>query len=799
MIKNYVKIAVRNFQKYKIYSFINLIGLSFGILICIYIALYIHNEITYDAFHKDASRIYRVNSEMKFDKVIFSIPFTSYLLSETARESITDVETVTVWDRVREKVGIIKDGSTTFESGFSYSDNYFFTMFDFELIRGNKNTALSEPFTMVITTEMADKYFGSSDPVGSTLTVDLGDSTANFKITGIVEPAPFNSSIQFSFIASVASKYLREEYIVMRSWFNNSTLVFMKLSSPAKESVVTDQLNAAIENAIGDMKNHRVFLQPLDDIYLNRRGYNIMTLGDEQSIYLYGSLAILIMLIACINYINLATARSSTRDREVGLRRVLGARQRNLLRQFIFESVFYVFIAGMFAFLMAELLLDTYNNLLDMNLSLSIFLQPIYLAAVIGSLFVIGVLAGIYPALYLSRVRPVHLLKGSSRGKEGSIFRRILVVGQFSAAIVLFIGAGVIFDQLGMIQNKKLGFDKEHVIMVPLNNNDEVIDKTVVWKQELEKLPGVVSASMSELIYYDGSSNNMLQFEGMSDREGLNVNKMIVDKNLMKTMGYTMSMGDWFPETTDKGSERVYVVNQAFVEQYDIDNPVGMYIRLNHREGRIIGVVKDFHYKPLRSAIEPLVFAPMIVGEKYWRDYAEIVLIRLQAGSIGKGVDEVEESWQAAFPGKPFEYEFIDEVVDKSYRSEKQIANIVVAFGIFGIFIACLGLYGLSAYSAERRKKEIGIRKVLGASIENILVKMTSEFLLLLLIAFIIAYPAGYYITNQWLQDFAYRVTPSWQLYVLAGLTVIIIAIVTVSVQAIRTANSNPVDAIKHE
>lgn len=796
---NYVRTSVRNIFKFKIYSSITISGLSIGLMICLGIALYLNHELSYDRFHTGSERIYRINSRLHFDDNTFSSPVTSYNLFHFALDHIPSIETGTLaQNHSGGAIVQLQNDRIVEKRGVYFCDEHFFEVFNFDLQKGNKHTALAEPFSVLLTPEKAASYFGDADPIGKTLLVSVLDTTMQFTVTGIIEEAPQNSSIRYAIIFSYATLEALPSSERINSWTSVSRRAYIKLDRDNNTSEVEALLDKAVKEHTGEKKFYVPFLQPVTDIHLNTGGYDLYAAGNINSVYLYAGLALLVLIIAMVNFINLATARAATREREIGMRKVLGDRRLRLFNKFILESVIYVFFAGFFALLLTELFLSFFNDIIGVDLSIMALAQPLYIAALLLLLLLTGIIAGIYPALYMTGFRPVQLLRREkSRGSGGKRFRQLLVIAQFASAVILISGSVYIYEQISMMEERKLGFNKEQLIQVPLFDK-QIAEESFRWKDRIKNIPGIADASVSQEIHNDGSTTHAIWFEGESEENRRMVNVKAVDSDLYKTLKLSMKEGEWFSDKKGE-NQSAFVVNETFVKEYNLTQPVGTFITRNGSEGRIIGVVKDFHFQPFHYKIEPLVLYPMPVGSPYWHFLAEYMFISLNAGHTQQTLNELEKSWDELFPEKPFSYEYASEKIAAIYTGEREMGEIVSLFAVFSIVVALLGLYGLSLFTIEQRRKEIGIRKILGANFSNIMVTISKEFLLLIAAAITTAFPVTYLLTKEWLTTYAYHIDISPFIFILSGTAVILFALAAIGTQAKKAATTNPVDTIRYE
>ena len=805
MVKNYLKIALRNLIKYKAYSLINILGLAIGISACLLILLYVKDELSYDLHHKKVERIYRICAKAELGNNKLNLAVTSAPMGAALVQDYPEVEN---YVRIAPSQNmLIRYGDKVFtENRFLWADSMLFDVFTIPIIKGDPKTALTEPHTIVLTQSAAKKYFGNEDPIDKNLTFENGRL---YKVTAVIEDCKPNSHFHYDMISSMSTlEGSRNTFWISNNFY---TYVLFKEGYPPEQfneklpDVVEKYVGPQMAQALGvsfdklsELGNSYEFImQPLKDIHLKSAlDYEIEPNGNIEYVYIFSIIAVFILIIACINFMNLATARSSMRSREVGIRKVLGSNIYQLVRQFLTESVLLSTISMLLAVMFVELLLPLFNQLSGKNLETAYFTNWTSLPLLAAIALLVGVIAGSYPAFYLSHFQPIEVLKGkSSSGKKSAWLRSGLVVFQFSISIILFIGTIVVYTQLGFVREKRLGFDKEHVLVI--ERSWALEQKAESFRNELMSNPNIVSVgntgSMPGQIY----GQTVFQPEERPIESKYPLSVSVSGYEFAKTLGIEMADGRYFSKEFPSDSMSI-VINETAVRLMELKDPVGkrlLMIGPTPEESiafTIAGVVKDFHFESLHQAIRPLVIFLRADDNAY-------TCIRLKPGEIAKSVSFIESKWKSFVPDKPFIYYFLDENFDRLYRTEERTGEIFTVFSVLAIFIACLGLFGLAAFTAERRSKEIGIRKVLGASTPTIVYLLSKDFTKWVLIANIIAWPVAYYITTSWLEQFAYRVTPALTTFVLAGLLALFIAITTVSFQAIKVAIANPVDALRNE
>jgi len=785
MFKNYLKVTFRNIFRHKGYSFINIAGLAIGIACCLIIALWVLDELSYDKFHENAENLYRVEENQHYSGRIFHVTVTPYPLAPALKDEIPEIIDATrcVW------VGgaLLRYGDNAFFESYGRAvDPSFFHMFTFPFISGDKNTALNSPYSLVITEKIAKKYFGEEDPLGKVILVN---NQYDFTVTGIMKNVPQNSYLQFDMI--IPYEFLEKTGRTNEQFGSNSILTFVQL----QENIPVEQVNEKIFGFIRTREPESLTdleLMPFTRIHLHEYfGYE-KDAGAIQYVYIFSIIAIFVLLIACINFMNLATARSASRAREVGLRKVVGALKGNLIRQFYGESIIFALIALIFALVIVTLLLPVFSTLTAKELSWDMSGILPTLLCLIGITLFTGIVAGSYPALFLSAFQPVNIIKGSLKsGAASSRFRKVLVVIQFSLSILLIIGTTVVYKQLNYMKNRKLGWDKGHMVFIPLRADIKKSYKAL--KNELLKDPQVMNVSgTSQLPSYISSNSGGADWEGKDPELQTLIGFNAVDFGFIETLKIEMAEGRSFSEEFSSDHSKTFIINEEVVKIMGKESVVGKRFSFIGIQGTIAGVMKNFHYQPLRYKIEPLA---IIVDP----DQINYMLIRIPPGSIKESLHFIEDTWKQVIPNYPFDCRFLDERFDRMYRAEKRVGTLLNIFAGLAVFIACLGLFGLASFTAEQRTKEIGIRKVLGASVQQITVLLCKEFFLLVVLANIIAWPAAYFIMKNWLQGYAYKAGLGLVIFMAAMAMALVIAIISVSFQAVRAAMVNPVDALKYE
>ena len=811
MLKNYFKIAFRNLIRNKVFSFINIFGLAVGLATCMLIMLYIFSELGYDKFNKDADRIFRIASLPDQKISLSEKPWaaTSAPVAWGLRSDIPEVEQSTrllkfpTLDKMLLKYEQGEKNKQFYETNGYYVDSTFFRIFTYDFKYGNILTALNDPNSVVLSEDVANKMFGNENPVGKA--IDIGMPYGNFKYTvkGVFKDAEVKSHIPAHFFLSMRNGDVGTWVENQTNWATNNIFhTYVKLKSGVDPKTFKKKLQPFIDRRAGaDMKalgvSHKLFIQPVRDIYLHSDlDGEIAPNGNITYLYIMGSIALFVLLIACINFMNLSTARSGKRAKEVGIRKVIGAEKKSLIYLFLGESILMSCFALLLALILAWGFLPLFNNLTQKNLQL--FDQPDKWLWISGLTVFTGILSGLYPAFYLSSFKPITVLKGKLLNNFSAIaIRKGLVIFQFTISICLILGAIIIVRQLHFLDNQQLGFNKNQQIILPLQSQN-AIKNYAALKNELLKNPGIKNVTSGST--YPGIFNveDMLFYaEGKAIHDLVDIRLTKVENDYFETLGLTLLAGRGFSKNfTDSNS---IVLNEAAIKQlgYDIKTVVGKKLHYdfqgNHSEMQIVGVVKNFNFESLYNSIKPFGFNT-VFGNKY-----SYVIANLTTKNYAGLLKDIEISWNKINPNSPFVYSFLDKDFQKNYEKDQRASSIVSYFTLIAIVIACLGLFGLSAFSAEQRTREIGIRKVLGASVTNIASLISKDFIGLVLIAIIIASPLAWYGMNKWLEGFAYKIQISWWMFAIAGLLAIFVALFTVSFQAMKAAIANPVKSLRAE
>ena len=786
MIKNYLKIAFRNIRRHKGYSFINITGLAIGIACCLLITIWVLDELSYDKFHEKAASLYRVEENQDYSGRQFHVYQTPYPLAPALKEEIPEIKEATRY--VYAGGLLMRQGEKAFFEDYIWAvDPSFLHMFTFPLIRGDKNTALDSPYSLIITQDIAEKYFGQEDPLGKVISVN---NQYDFTVTGVMNTVPHNSYFRFEII--IPYEFLRTAGQTDEEWGSNSIQTYVQLQENTPAEQVNEKISGFIRTRLPESLTDLV-LMPFMSLRLHEYAGWEQSGNAVQYVYIFSLVAFFVLLIACINFMNLSTARSTNRAKEVGLRKVVGALKSHIIRQFYGESILFALIALLFAAAFTSLLLPVLSNLTEKDLSWNVAgIGTILAGLVIMTLFT-GLVAGSYPALFLSTFQPVNIFKGRLKSGAGSSrFRKILVVVQFSLSILLIIGTMVVAKQMNYMRNKRLGWDKEHLLFIPVRA--DIRNSYHVLKTELERDPKILGVTGAyQLPGFNYGNAGGADWDGKDPNQEVLIGINAVDFDFTETLKIEMAEGRRFSkEFTSDASSNSFIVNEEVAKLMEKDSVVGERFSFVGREGKIVGVMKNFHYQPLRNKIEPLVI-------HVYPEYINYILIRIPPENISGSLKTIENIWNSAIPNYPFGYMFLDEAFDSMYRNEQTIGTLLKYFAILAVLVACLGLFGLASFTAEQRTKEIGIRKVLGANTSQITLLLCREFFLLVLLANLIAWPAAYLAMKNWLQSYAYKINLGLSIFLVAMGLALLIAIISVSYQAIKASLANPVNSLRYE
>lgn len=805
MIFNYLKIAYRNLLKYKFISFINLFGLTVGLACCLMILTYIVHEVSYDRHHPNAENTYRVHRtwfNSQTGAVSLTLGSVAPPIGPLLKEDFKEVQNTT---RLLQSNLSMSYNDNRFREEAYWGDEQFFSFFKVSMIKGNPANALADPYSIVLTPEVARKYFGDEDPMNKVLRLN---NRFPFRVTGVIEPFPLNSHFHPDFIISFNSlrdTLLYGEENLRTNWGNNSFFTFVRLPDNYDPAMLEAKLPAFLDRNVPNSNasfkpssGTALTLHKLTDIHLHSHtDFEAEENGDIRRVYIFSAIALFIMLIACINYMNLSTARSALRAREIGVRKVVGARRKEIILQFLAESVMITIVAMILALGLTFILLPYLNHMAGVQLTFDMLMDPKLILGITALPIVVGLLSGLYPALFMSSFNPSKVLKGLFKvGGANVSFRQVLVTAQFAVSIVLIICTVVALRQLRYMQTKSLGFDKEHIVTMPYNIGlNESYD---AFRNELLSNPSIRNAGRSSRI----PTGRLLDASGAMVDGGdslvpsnADIKVVSVDAEFIPTYGIGVMRGRNFREGEARDT-MAFALNESALKVLNLDpeQALGKRFRYGSREGTISGIVRDFHFESLHQPILPMV----MMLPRSDNGYANIS-VKVSGRNIEASLQHIETTWKKFLPEAPYQYTFLDENFERLYQAEQRQSNIFSSFAGIAIIIASLGLFGLSAFTISQRVKEIGIRKVLGASVSSIVKMLSYDFLKLVILAALIAFPLAWYGMHNWLQDFAYRISMPWWAFVLAGIIAAIIAFVTISFQAVKAALSNPVTNLRTE
>ena len=835
MWKNYLKIALRSLRKHKGTSFINVSGLAIGMACCLVVLVFVRDELSYDRYHENEAHLYRlsVHAFMLSSGDDFPSATSPILWGPALQRDYPEVVGYTrfVGFTSPDNPWIVSHRDREFaEERILYADPSAFDLFSWPMRRGDPATALDEPRSIVLTETMAAKYFGRENPLGKTLTLDpklrdnegsLTGETFDYTVTGVLKNIPHRSHFTFDFL--LPSSDLHAIYggdintgAELNNWFWRGRIAhtYLLLQDDADPTAFEAKFEAFLDRYVGDDTRSRgyfytPYLQRIDQIYLDGNlGGQLQPVGDVTNVYMFSIIALFILIIACINFMNLSTARSATRAKEVGMRKVVGAHRKQIVTQFLSESILTSLIAFVLALGLAWLILPVFYGYLNKDFALGFSQEAVFLVSLLGVGLFVGVFAGSYPAFFLSRFKPVAVLKGLfGRKTRGSLLRKGLVVFQFAITAFLIIGTLTVFKQLNYMRSYALGFDQERVLVIPPNVARSLMPQYEAFREALLVNPQIADVTASSAVPGQGGGGDIYVAKGSPAEDGFGLGEVFVDYNTLDLFGLELVAGRGFSRdiVTDAGVredgrfiEVAAIINEEAVRQFGWASPeaaLGQQIIRDPNAvdwtATVIGVVKDFHVQSLRQPIGP---GALILSPRY-----SYVSVKLQPGEISQAIASVEQKTKQFAPEASFAYTFLDEAFSEQYQAEERLSEVFSYIAFLAIFIACLGLFGLATFTAEQRTKEIGVRKVLGASLADIVVLISKGFALLVLIAFVVAVPLAYLATDYWLQDYPYRIGLSWEIYAAAGLLAFVIALATVSYQAVKAALTDPIQSLRYE
>jgi putative ABC transport system permease protein len=801
MFKNYLKTCWRNIKRQKGYSIINIAGLALGMACAILIVFFIQHELSFDRFHENADRIFRVVTDVTLKQNQANVPAAQTAFGPTLAKDYPEVETA-VRVQSRPKTLVKYADRSFYESGLLYADASIFDVFAFPLLVGDPKTALARANTVVLTERMAKKYFRGENPVGKFLRFN---DEADFAVTGVMKDVPSNTHLQFDLLVSLETRFGPNPRLG-QDWVNVNTPTYVLFRDRRGPKEIEPKLVALVEERLGSILKAlggkmKYSFQPLAKVHLFSR-YTMDLApnnGSIQYIYMFGAIALFIVGIACINFMNLATARSAKRAREIGLRKVVGASRRALFGQFLGEATTHSLLSLMVALILVRLALPFFKSISGIDLRIGASQLVWIIPAFFGLALFVSLVAGSYPAFYLSALHPVKTLKGSWKAGPGNArFRRVLVVAQFLIGISLIIGTGVVRRQLDFMRNRNLGFSMEQVLVTRIDDR-QISQKLEPIKARLKEIPGVVSAAMTQAVPGQTTEGNVNPYvpEGFSESEPVLFRQFSIDADFVPTLGLEIVQGRNFSKENTTDADSAVLINEATARKLGWADPVSRKIKTpttavgKWGEKTVIGVIRDFHFFGLREVIEPYLLT--------YRTEENQLIIKLKTEHLSATIRELERAWKEIDPVRPLDFFFLDAFFDAQYRAEERLSRLFTVFSGLAVAIACLGLFGLASFMAEQKAKEIAIRKVLGASIRGVSARLSLNFLKLVALAILLAWPVAYFAMGAWLRNFAYRAALSPWTFLTAGLAALAIAFLTVGTQAFRAASSDPVNFLKHE
>jgi putative ABC transport system permease protein len=795
MLRNLLKISIRNINKEKGYSLINILGLIMGITSCLFLVFYIVDELSYDNFHAKGEDVYRVVTHITEVDNEFTWPVAQTPFAPAVKRDYPEVvETTRISNAGR--MMFEKGSENLYEEDFVYADSAMFELFSFEFITGDPETCLYDPNSIVLTEDIAIKYFGTTDVLNEAM---VGEDRS-YKVTGVIKNLPSNTHINS--IEAFVSWNTLQDFRLEGNWGNFGVLTYIyapKLQDPA---VFEDKLHEVYDNYCAEIFEQfgidfKYELQPVKDIHLySKIGSEAETGGDIAYVYIFSAVAFFILLIASINYMNLSTARSMNRAREVGIRKVMGSHKKLIILQFLTESFIYTLISLVISIILIIALMPFYNELLDKEISIDILIHPAIIFSVLGIAVFVAIVSGSYPSFFLSSFKPVEVLKINSNSSGGSsIIRKILVILQFGISVTMIISTWIVYDQLNYLREKDLGFNKDHIIRIGLFTQD-MRERYEVLRNEFNKSNLVIEVGSATTSPGFGIGKNLINVENdMGEMVERGIDLYGVDYDYLPALGFEIVEGRNFSREVTSDTSRAVIVTQSMAKRMNWDRSIGKKFQFGTGEDdpilEVVGVVKDYHHRSLYDVIEPILF--------YLRTENHIVHIKLKGDHLSEALSEVEKAWKNVFPNRPLDYDFLDEEFQEQYRNDERRGEIFSIFSILTIVIACLGLLGLASFNTEQRTKEIGIRKVVGANVGSIVMMISKDFLLLILISIFFAIPVAYYFMIQWLQNFAYRTEISYITFISAAVLAILITLATISFHTIKAAVANPVEALREE
>ncbi|HWA35437.1 MAG TPA: ABC transporter permease [Cyclobacteriaceae bacterium] len=796
MLKNYIKISLRALWKNRKFSLINIAGLVMGLSVCLLIAIFVLDELSYDRFHEKAERIMRLTPTLHIPKGDRPRAITAAPMGPALFATFPEIESFVRISSANRILGY--QDKKIYDTKVFFADSSFLEVFTFPLLKGDQATALKNPHSVVLTKSAAKKYFGDEDALGKLMT--LSDSIT-VAVTGVAEDVPENSHLQFDAILSYATVAELRNHEPEDNWFSNVLYTYVLLRQGQDRKSLESKFPAFLETHLGETRKeagiwYDFYLQPLTAIHLHSDlASEISRNGNIKYVYTFSIIGILVLLVACANYINLSTAKSLSRAKEIGMRKVIGARRSQLISQLIGESFFLTLLSSILAFIVIVLALPAFNTLTEKNFTLSQLLRTDIVVTFAGLFLAVGVLAGGYPAFMMSAFSPIRALKSARRqGKESLVLRRSLVVFQFSISIFLIAGTIIIFRQIEFLQNQNLGLKKDQLVELKLR--EAVLNKASIIRDALDEVPGVTGVSETSFSYENNLSSVALLPEGAEVNQISSEASIAVDESFMDVFQIELAAGRNFSKEFPSDASEAFIVNETAVKYFNWGTPdtaVGKKLDWGlGKKGKVIGVFKDFNFYSAHHQIRPLII-------HIHPNWYKFIVVKFEAAHAPDILNGLEKKWNSLDLGSPFDYSFMDEDFEKLYRSEAQTKQIVGVLAALAIFIACLGLLGLAAFTAEQRTKEIGIRKVLGANSVGLVGLLSRDFIKLLVASMIIALPLSWFALDRWLNSFAYKTSMPWWIFAISGLTALFFALFIVALQSIRAATTNPINSLRTE
>jgi putative ABC transport system permease protein len=802
MILIYLKSIGRGLLKNRSYSFLNITGLTAGLVCFVFIALWVNDEISYDKFNHNYDRIVRLTGVAKMETGVIESAKSAVPMAKALLNDFAEVENTV---RIRRKEEIVMHNNQQWlQPGILLADPSLFHVFSYHLIRGNAATALNEPYSIILTESTAKKYFGNSDPMDQTLTINLYDSSgrgAPYKITGIMADPPSNAHFTFNMVASFKTIEAADpDVLTAEAWAEANIYTYLLLKKDVEAKAFSKKIAQFYAKYVGDRftewrKIYSYKLQPLSEIHLHSRLESEMAgNGNARDVYIFFTIGVFILLMAGINYMNLATAHSVNKAKEVGVKKVVGAVRNQLIVQYLLEAVMLAVIALLFALLLCTLLQPAFFQITGKEISL--FASPLLIIFLISVTILLGIVSGIYPAFIISGFKPIVVLKGSFKsGNRAVLLRKILVVSQFVITLLLISCIVVIYSQMSYIKNKDLGYNKHGLLLLRLNGNIDVVNGYSAFKNDLLANPLVSGVAVSNSISGIRETGSVETVDRNGNKLQVKTASVSVDTAYLDVYGIKLIVGRNFDNNSGTDSIVPFILNEFAIHKFGWNDPalaIGKPFKMDGRQGKIIGVVRDFHFSTLQNLIEPLALYP--VGGYFSR-----IILRTDISNPSNVTALLQKTWKHHFPSILLDYDFADDQLAEQYRLETRFAKIFLYFSVLSLIIACLGLYGLISYTTSQKTKEIGVRKVLGATATAISIMLSKDFLKLVILAFVITTPVAWLVMNIWLQDFAYRVNLSWWMFASAGVIVVLLALMTVSFRVFNAATVNPVKSLRVE